>query len=124
MKMLRAILRPFGILGLIVFVCGAIGCQANHTRAAAKAPPEKAQPTGPVPTQFGPAPAKLTRVNTDLRFVVLDFSSRAMPPLGTKLTVFRDGQSVGLVQITEPVRGRFATADILDGDLLVGDEAH
>jgi len=39
------------------------------------------------------------------------------------MTVYRDGKQVGTVQITEPVRARFATADILEGELRVGDEA-
>ena len=75
------------------------------------------------PAQFGPAPAKITRVNSDLRFVVIDFRSRTMPAIGAELSVYRDGARVGSVRITEPVRAQFATADIVTGDIQVGDEA-
>lgn len=55
-------------------------------------------------------------------FVVIDFGPRAVPATGTRLKVFRAGRNVGTVRITEPVRGRFATADIVEGDVRVGDE--
>ena len=67
--------------------------------------------------------AKITQLNAQHKFVVLDFTSRVMPAIGTKLPVFRGKQRVGEIQITEPVRARFATADILEGDVRVGDEA-
>jgi hypothetical protein len=75
------------------------------------------------PARFGPAPAKIQSINSQFKFVVIDFRSRAMAPVGTQLTVYRDGQRVGAVRITEPVRAQFATADIIEGELQVGDEA-
>jgi hypothetical protein len=36
--------------------------------------------------------------------------------------VYRADKRVGEVQLTEPVRARFATADILTGEVRVGDE--
>ena len=123
MKTLPVVLRPLVVVGLLGLGIGVIGCQSNSARPAAKAAPAKPRPTGPVPAQFGPAPVRITSVNDQYQFVVLDFSSRALAPLGTKLTVFRDGQRVGVVQITEPTRAQFATADILEGELRVGDEA-
>jgi len=75
------------------------------------------------PAQFGPAPAKITLVNYDLRFVVIDFRSRVMPEIGAELNVYREGVRVGSVRTTEPVRAQFATADIVTGDIQVGDEA-
>ena len=68
------------------------------------------------------APAKITIVRSEEKFVVIDFSSRTMPALGTKLTAYRAGQKVGTVQLNGPARGRAAVADILAGDLNVGDE--
>ena len=75
------------------------------------------------PSQFGPGPAKIVSANPELRFVVIDFSSRVMPPIGTRLDVYRGEKNIGAVQITEPVRARLATADIVEGDVRVGDEA-
>jgi hypothetical protein len=75
------------------------------------------------PARFYVMPAPVTRVIWEYRFVVLDFRSRLMPPVGTKLNVYRGTNHVGAVQITEPVRTRYATADILTGDIQMGDEA-
>ena len=69
------------------------------------------------------AGAKITHVDAKLRFVVIDYRARAMPAVGTRVTVYRAGQRVGEVQITDPVRVSFATADIRDGEVRVGDEA-
>lgn len=73
--------------------------------------------------QFIASGVQITHVDTRLRFVVLDYRSHAMPAIGTRLTVYRAGQRVGEVQITDPVRVSFATADIRDGEVHVGDEA-
>jgi hypothetical protein len=75
------------------------------------------------PSQFRPGPARIVSVNPELQFVVVDFSSRVMPPVGTRLNVYRGDQKIGAVQITEPVRARLATADIVQGEVRVGDEA-
>jgi hypothetical protein len=65
---------------------------------------------------------RLTVVNAQLKFVVIDFGSRSVPVAGTRLAVHRDGKNVGLVRCEGPAHGRFASADILHGDLQVGDE--
>ncbi|MCS7048394.1 MAG: hypothetical protein NZ483_03740 [Verrucomicrobiae bacterium] len=67
-------------------------------------------------------PATVTLINRDLRFVVLDFGDRPRPPLGTVVELVRDEQVVARVQLTEPMRGRFVTADIVEGEPRVGDQ--
>ena len=79
--------------------------------------------TGATAVPFGAAAARITVVNTEYKFVVLDFTDRAMPSLGTELNVYRGERKVGRVRVTEPVRSRFATADVLEGELRGGDEA-
>ena len=71
------------------------------------------------------APAKITIVRPEEKFVVIDFSSRTMPALGTKLTVYRAGRKVGTVQLNDTAHGRaaVAVADILEGEIQAGDEA-
>jgi len=68
-------------------------------------------------------PAKVLMVNSEFRFVVLDFDGRLVPKLGTQLTVRREGKTVGAVRVTGPVSGLSAVADIVEGELRVGDEA-
>jgi hypothetical protein len=86
--------------------------------------PQPVAPTTTMPTaKLGVTGARITRLHAQHKFVVLDFTSRVMPAVGTKLPVYRGNERVGEVQLTEPVRVNFATADILTGDLIVGDEA-
>lgn len=100
------------------------GCLGRGTSASSRSVIQP-QPDSvePAPSQFGPGPAKVVSVNSELRFVVIDFSSRLMPAVGTRLNVYRGDKNIGAVQITEPVRARLATADIVQGEVHVGDEA-
>jgi hypothetical protein len=93
--------------GLIAPACLALGC---YTVGCASAPPPPAPAAQAVPTtsvrivpaQPEEAPATIRKVDDTYHFVVVDFSSRAMPPVGTRLVVYRDGRPVGEVRITEP----------------------
>jgi hypothetical protein len=91
-------------------------CTAKRATDTASPPPQ-------APAQLAATPARITSLNAGYRFVVLDFSAGAMPAIGTRLNVYRDQELVGAVLITDPVRTRFATADIVKGELRVGDEA-
>jgi hypothetical protein len=79
--------------------------------------------SGPSPAQMGPAPARIVSLNPDQNFVVIDFTSRIIPAVGTRVNIYRNGKWVGAAQITEPVRAQFATADIVEGEVHIGDEA-
>ena len=104
--------------GLLVLACGALSVCATGCVQETK-PASFVQVT---PAEIGVPPAKIRKVDALYHFVVLDFSQRAMPPLGARLTVYRNGKEIGDVRITEPVRAQFATADILTGDPHVGDD--
>ena len=55
--------------------------------------------------------------------MVIDFVSRVVPAVGTQVNVYRGDKRVGTVRITEPMRAPFTTADVLEGQVHVGDEA-
>ncbi len=114
--------RSWRVIACLCLLTLAVGCPKRGPSPGDAGVPDPKKTYEPAPSQFGPAPAKITVVRADLKFVVIDFSSRLMPPVGTKLRVYRDGKRIGEVQITEPVRMRAATADILEGALKVGDE--
>jgi len=67
--------------------------------------------------------ARVASVNTELGFAVVDFAAQTMPPVGTRVNVYRGDKRVGTVRITEPVHAPLATADVVDGEVRVGDEA-
>ena len=62
-------------------------------------------------------------MNPELGFVVIDFAPQTMPAPGTRVNVYRGGKRVGAVRITEPAHPPLATADIVEGEARVGDEA-
>ena len=98
------------------------GCLGSGATAPAGTPTTPAgarlEPAGP---EIGVA--KVASVNSELGFVVVDFAAQTMPPVGTRVNVYRGDKRVGTVRITEPVNAPLATADIVDGEVRVGDEA-
>ena len=66
---------------------------------------------------------RIASVNSELGFAVVDFAAQTMPPVGTRVNVYRGDKRVGTVRITEPVHAPLATADVVDGEVRVGDEA-
>lgn len=105
---------------LVALLAGLCAC-ASAPRVAPEPPPASAAPaTALLPV--APAGGKVTRVNAEMQFCVVDFTGRAWPGIGARLGVYRDGAKVGEVILTEPSRGRLVTADIVQGEARVGDE--
>jgi hypothetical protein len=76
----------------------------------------------PAPEELGSGTAKIASVNAEHGFVVVDFGSQTMPEAGTLVNVYRGGKRVGGIRITEPVHAPLATADVVEGEMRVGDE--
>jgi hypothetical protein len=95
------------------------GCSTAPARTATK-------PGGPyvepAPVELGSGAARIASVNAQQGFVVVDFASRTMPEVGTLVNVYRAEKRVGGIRITEPVHAPLATADIVEGEMRVGDE--
>ncbi len=98
------------------------GCLGSGATAPAGTP---AAPVGAhlEPSSSETGVARVASVNSELGFVVVDFSAQTMPPVGTRVNVYRGDKRVGTVRITEPVHAPLATADVVDGEARVGDEA-
>ena len=100
---------------------GGLGCAMTApVRATAQSDSRHLEP--PLP-DLGTAAAKIVSLNSEHGFVVIDFTPQVAPAVGTLVNVYRNGKQVGVVRITEPVRGEFATADIVEGEVHVDDEA-
>jgi hypothetical protein len=65
---------------------------------------------------------KIALVNDKLRYVVLDFTLSRKPEPETRLNVYRNGQKVGEVKISNQAQESFIAADITAGDVKPGDE--
>ncbi|MCS7091704.1 MAG: hypothetical protein RMN51_12225 [Verrucomicrobiota bacterium] len=65
---------------------------------------------------------KVVSVNPVGRFVVLRFMGGRLPVLGQELSVYRREMKVGEVKVSGPQRDEHIVADIVTGELQVGDE--
>ncbi len=102
------------ICALLLAGVGLTGCAGPSALRSADATVE--------PIAVESAPATVTLVNSELRFVVIDFGDTKMPGIGATVELYRDGTKTATVRLTEPARGRFITGDILDGDPRAGDQ--
>jgi len=78
----------------------------------------------PAPLEAWPAAGSYTgriALCSEQKFVIVDFDHGKVPPLHSKLGVYRDQRLVGSIRITAPVKPPFASADILTGALQRGD---
>lgn len=83
---------------------------------------------GPAPTRYPIVTViersigKVTGVNTQAMFVVVDFGFNPLPRPEQRLTVFRTNQAVGTVRMTGAPNGSFMAGDIMSGEARTGDE--
>ena len=78
-----------------------------------------------MPSAVRPLDSTLGRVMTvhaKLRFVVVDFSLNQPPAPGTRLEVHREGRKVGVLKAGHFQRESTVAADIVSGEVAVGDE--
>lgn len=119
-------------LAALLLLLGATGCLFGGHKKTQVPPPTHRTVTSRAATN---APAnnfiikpdegvvgRVASVNDDLRFVVLTFPLGQLPPLGTRMNIFRNGQIVGEVRISGPEKDDNSVADIVDGDAQKGDE--
>ena len=73
----------------------------------------------PIQTPSG----RVISVNTELRFVVLDFSLNPAPAAEQRLGLYRENVKVGELRITRWSSGSNVVANIVAGEAKIGDEA-
>jgi hypothetical protein len=92
--------------------------------AKGTAPEASANQSGTAPqmTPLSSASGKVVAVNSNLRFVVVDFFLSKLPQLEQRLGVYRQGQKVGEVRISGPEQRNNIVADVVAGEAKIGDE--
>ena len=122
-------LRMRLVISLLVSSLTLAGCATNDskaTNAAKKKTPatSKARAANQKST-LAPTlqlTGQVASVNSELRFVVLDFSVGDMPGINQRLGVYRAGQKVGQVKVTGPQSDTNIVADVIEGEAQAGDE--
>jgi hypothetical protein len=122
------------LAALLAVLCSA-GCFFGRHKAQTPPPPGNVDLTQPgIPANssattntFLVTPdqgmsGRVTSVNDNLRFVVLTFPVGQLPPINSRMNVFRKAAIVGEIQITGPQRDNNSVADIIFGDAQKGDE--
>lgn len=116
---------------LLMVVLAGAGCASPKEAkdGAAKATPKerakssgKAQPNpAPVIQPVSAFSGKIVLVNGPLKYVVVEGTLGRLPPVEQTLNVYRDGQKVGVVVVSNQARGANFAADLSQGEVRVGD---
>jgi hypothetical protein len=108
-----------------VVLAGCVGPQDRHKPAQAPASSQIASTNAAPKVIVTPDTSllgKIVRVNENARFAVLNFPVGTMPKPDQILNVYRHGLKVGEVKVTGPQQNDNTVADILAGEVQVGDE--
>lgn len=65
---------------------------------------------------------KIALVNAQLRYVILDFGTARLPKSGQRFAIYRAAEKVGQIRTSNEASGTNVAADIILGELQVGDE--
>jgi hypothetical protein len=103
------------------------GCASHHPKqppadAAANRPPKKKQHEKLIVTPEIMPAGKIVRVNNVARFIVINYPIGNMPGYGQHLGVFRQGAKVGEIRITGPQQDDNTVADVVSGEVQIGDD--
>lgn len=66
---------------------------------------------------------RVVTVNNTARFVVLNYPFGFLPSIDQRLNVYRQGQKVGQLKVSGPQQDTNTAADLLTGEVQIGDEA-
>jgi hypothetical protein len=124
------------ILILVLSAALLVGCRSprpSEPAAASPAPsaekgakpvmtPREAKSPSTEATPITEPMGKVASVNAGLRFVVIDFALNPVPQVDQRLGVYRQGQKVGVVKVSNQSRNSIVAADITDGEAQIGDE--
>jgi hypothetical protein len=78
--------------------------------------------TNAVVTPFGSAVGRITSVNQQVMIAVISFPVGQVPAAGGRYSIFRSGQKVGELKLSEETADTLRVADITSGSAQIGDE--
>jgi hypothetical protein len=100
-----------------------VGCKSrSKPDGEAASAPSSAASTNFVVTPSIDLIGRVSTVNTKDRFVVVSYPTSLVPERGQKLNVYREGRKVGELRVGGFSQDNLTTADILAGEIYVGDD--
>lgn len=78
--------------------------------------------SGLIVTPSSAVTGKVAFVNPTAQYVVVSYPVGRLPPIGRRLSVYRNGLKVGELKVTPPQRDVNTVADLVAGECRVGDE--
>lgn len=109
-----------------LFVVLALGCKSTSSSPTdlegLTEGVRRASTTKSAVSPAAPARGKVALVNAQLRYVILEFGMARVPSPGQRFAIFRESEKVGQIRISNETSGSNIAADIIMGDLQVGDE--
>jgi hypothetical protein len=94
------------------------GCVHSQPETAAPA----AAPSTTIVTPDNSLAGRVVSYDSTGRFLVLNFPSRLMPNTDQRLFLYRSGLKVAEVKVTGPQNDDNIVADLVSGDVTIGDE--
>lgn len=113
-------LFPISLLAIVLMLPGCAWVKRQTTRQPAPAKPATTE-SHAIVTPDDSLAAKVLKVNTVGRFVVLDFPSGKLPRLEQHVFLYHNGLKVAEVKIVGPQQETSIVADIITGDAQAGD---
>lgn len=106
-------------IGILLLAIGLSGC-VNM--------PEEPMPASPRISNAVMKPdvrprGRIKTVNLQGQYVIVDFGLAMIPPLGSEMNVYQEGEISGVIKLTGPVRGSVVAGDILTGEAEANDLA-
>lgn len=117
--------KRFAILILIPLLasgCGIVHKRPSSVTALAEQNPSDQKTGKLIVTPETALIGKVSAVNANAQFVVLNFPIGRLPAMDQRLSIYRHGLKVGEVKVTGPQRDDNTVADIVSGDAQLHDE--
>jgi hypothetical protein len=111
-------MKWFALLNCAVAGMLLAGCTYFKSKPADHA----AAPAPAIVTPDNSLAGKVISYNSAGRFVVLNFPSRQMPKMDSRLFLYRTGLKVAEVKVTGPQNDDNIVADLVSGDAQTGDD--
>src|SRR3954470_5797919 len=106
---------PWGLVAMLILA----GCASKSGQTK---PGHAASTNAPITKASSVLVGRVDSVNMKGRYVIISFPIGALPLVGLPVDAYREGLKVAELKITPPQQNNLTAADIVAGEVRVGDE--